>query len=104
MAWDRPGAARLAGAIDPDISSGQGESANHKKVDDGPNKEPVLPSDYRGTLPKDAVARKILEEAKFAVVAPSANRKGQTAATQASEVLAELDGEVDLLLDGGTCR
>ena len=54
--------------------------------------------------PEHVIAREILEEAKFAVVAPSANRKGQTPATQASEVLEELDGEVDLLLDGGACR
>jgi len=63
---------------------------------------------YRRTIgvrcPEDPVSRSILEQARFAVVAPSANRKGQPPATTAGEVLGELDGELDLLLDGGSCR
>ena len=63
---------------------------------------------YRRTIgvrcPEGAVARSILEQAQFAVVAPSANRKGQTPSSTAEEVLAELDGKLDLLLDGGSCR
>ena len=63
---------------------------------------------YRRTIgircPKHPVAEKLLGEAEFPVVAPSANRKGRPAAVQASEVLADLDGELDLVLDGGSCR
>ena len=63
---------------------------------------------YRRTIgircPEDQVARSILEQSQFAVVAPSANRKGQTPPTTASEVLEALDGELDLVLDGGSCR
>ncbi|NIA07611.1 MAG: threonylcarbamoyl-AMP synthase [Actinobacteria bacterium] len=63
---------------------------------------------YRRTIgircPEEPVARSILEQSRFGVVAPSANRKGQTPATTADEVLAELNGQLDLVLDGGSCR
>ena len=54
--------------------------------------------------PENAIAQKILEQSAFAVVAPSANRKGQSPACTAEEILAELDGALDLVIDGGGCR
>ncbi len=63
---------------------------------------------HRGTVglrcPDQQEIRKLLREVDFPVVAPSANRKGQAPAVQASEVLAALDGELELVLDGGSCR
>ena len=63
---------------------------------------------HRGTVglrcPDQQEIRKLLSELDFPVVAPSANRKGQAPAVQAGEVLAALDGELELVLDGGSCR
>jgi len=63
---------------------------------------------HRGTIglrcPDHEEIRNLLTEVDFPVVAPSANRKGQPPAVQASQVLAELDGELELVLDGGRCR
>ena len=63
---------------------------------------------YRGTIglrcPDHAQTRRLLEAANCPVVAPSANRKGKSPAVQAGEVMAELDGELDMVLDGGSCR
>jgi L-threonylcarbamoyladenylate synthase len=38
------------------------------------------------------------------IAAPSANRFGRVSATRAEHVLEELDGIVDLILDGGQCQ
>ena len=54
--------------------------------------------------PEHPVAQKLLREVDFPVVAPSANRKGQAAAIRGSQVLAELAGELDLVLDAGRCQ
>lgn len=63
---------------------------------------------YDGTVgmrcPSDEVAAAVLKEAGVPVVAASANRAGEPPARSASGVLAALDGEVDLLLDGGESR
>lgn len=54
-------------------------------------------------LPSDPVARDLLAAAGIPVVAPSANRSGRISPTQAAHVLAELDGRIDAMLDGGAC-
>ena len=55
-------------------------------------------------LPDHPIARAFLKACDGPVVAPSANRSGSPPPTDAQEVLAALDGEVDCLLDGGPTR
>ena len=63
---------------------------------------------HEGTIglrcPDDACASDLLEAAAVPVVAASANRAGRAAPANAPEVLEELDGKIDLLLDTGTTR
>jgi L-threonylcarbamoyladenylate synthase len=40
----------------------------------------------------------------FPIAAPSANKYGSVSPTRAEEVLAQLNGEIPLILDGGTCH
>ena len=52
-------------------------------------------------VPSHPVARGILEAFGRPVVAPSANRSGHVSPTTAQHVLADLDGRIDLIVDGG---
>ena len=52
-------------------------------------------------LPDHPVARALIAAAGTPIAAPSANRFGHTSPTSAAHVLADLDGRIDLLLDGG---
>ncbi len=52
-------------------------------------------------VPAHPVALALIRAAGVPVAAPSANRFGRTSATTAAHVLADLDGRVDLVLDGG---
>lgn len=52
-------------------------------------------------VPAHRVARALMEVAGVPVAAPSANRFAHASPTRAEHVLADLDGRVDLLLDGG---
>ncbi len=54
--------------------------------------------------PDHTVASKLLGEAGCAVVAPSANKAGADPALTGDEVLEQLDGELDMVLDSGPCR
>lgn len=54
--------------------------------------------------PDNRIASQLLQHCQSTIVAPSANITGHSPATDAEEVLAELDGRIDLLLDGGPCR
>jgi L-threonylcarbamoyladenylate synthase len=51
--------------------------------------------------PAHAVARELIRLAGVPVAAPSANRFGHTSPTTAAHVLADLDGRIDAVLDGG---
>ncbi len=55
-------------------------------------------------LPDHAVARALIEAAGRPVAAPSANRSGRPSPTRAADVLADLDGDIPLIIDGGDCR
>jgi L-threonylcarbamoyladenylate synthase len=55
-------------------------------------------------VPDHPVARAILAEFGRPVVAPSANRSGHVSPTAAAHVLADLEGRVDLIIDGGPTR
>ena len=54
--------------------------------------------------PDHPVAAALLNNIKSPVVAPSANSAGDKPATNAKEVIIVLDGQVDIILDGGECR
>jgi L-threonylcarbamoyladenylate synthase len=52
-------------------------------------------------VPAHPVARQILHAFGGAVVAPSANLSGHVSPTSAAHVLSDLDGRIDLIVDGG---
>ena len=52
-------------------------------------------------VPAHPVARDLLKAFGKPVVAPSANQSGHVSPTTAAHVRADLDGRVDLILDGG---
>ncbi len=52
-------------------------------------------------LPAHPVARRLIAAAGVPVAAPSANRSSRLSPTRAEHVLRDLDGRIDLLLDGG---
>ena len=53
--------------------------------------------------PSHPVAQALIRAAGVPVAAPSANRFGHTSPTTAEHVLADLDGRIDAILDGGPC-
>ena len=54
-------------------------------------------------MPSDPNARAMLREAKVPVAAPSANRSGKPSPTRAQHVWQDMDGRIDMILDGGQC-
>jgi L-threonylcarbamoyladenylate synthase len=52
-------------------------------------------------MPAHPVARELLAAVPFPIVAPSANRSGHVSPTSAQHVTDDLDGAIDLILDGG---
>jgi L-threonylcarbamoyladenylate synthase len=54
-------------------------------------------------VPNHSVALALIRAAGGGLAAPSANRYGRLSPTTAHHVLAELEGEVDLVVDGGPC-
>jgi len=55
-------------------------------------------------LPDNRVAQRLLDGVDGPVVAPSANLADEAPPTSADEVLEQLDGRIDLVLDGGPTR
>lgn len=54
--------------------------------------------------PAHPAMRALLEQLDFPLAAPSANRSGFISPTCAAHVLASLDGQIDMVLDGGPTR
>lgn len=54
-------------------------------------------------VPDHPVAAAVLSTASVPVAAPSANRSGRPSPTSAEHVLADLDGRIAAVLDGGAC-
>jgi len=54
--------------------------------------------------PDNRIAKELLGFATRPIVAPSANIYTRPPATSAGEVLEQLDGKIDLILDGGECK
>ena len=55
-------------------------------------------------VPDHAIARALIGKAGVPLAAPSANRSGGVSPTLPIHVLADLDGCIDMILDGGPCR
>jgi len=53
-------------------------------------------------VPDHPVARDLLAAFGRPIVAPSANRSGHVSPTSAQHVVADLDGRIDMVIDGGT--
>ena len=71
----------------------------------------IIPMQTRASLPTVAVrcpsnkiARALIRASGTAVAAPSANLSGTPSPTSASHVIDDMDGRVDVIIDGGACR
>ena len=73
------------------------------------NKSDIVP--YRTTgglesvavrMPSNKIAREFIKTAGVPVAAPSANSSGRPSPTKADHVLSDLDGKIDMVIDGGT--
>ena len=72
------------------------------------NKKEVVPYGTTGGLdtvairmPSHPVARELIKVAGVAVAAPSANTSGRPSPTTAQHVLQDMDGRIDMIVDGG---
>jgi len=54
-------------------------------------------------IPAHPIFREVLKDSGVPVSAPSANRFGKISPTSPEDVLKELDGRIDYILDGGKC-
>jgi L-threonylcarbamoyladenylate synthase len=55
-------------------------------------------------MPDCRIARDLIDRSDFPVVAPSANRAGNRSPKTAMDVLNDLDGDVDMIIDGGPTK
>ena len=53
-------------------------------------------------MPSNKIARELIKTAGVPVAAPSANSSGRPSPTKADHVLSDLDGKIDMVIDGGT--
>ncbi len=54
-------------------------------------------------LPSHEIARALIRESGTALAAPSANKSGSPSPTTAQHVMADLQGSIDAVIDGGRC-
>ena len=54
-------------------------------------------------MPDSEIAVRVIREAGLPLAAPSANLSGQRSASNAEEVIGDLNGRIDLIIDGGDC-
>ncbi len=55
-------------------------------------------------MPNNRFTLKLIERCGFPLAAPSANTSGKPSPTTAAHVLADMDGKIPLVIDGGECR
>jgi len=55
-------------------------------------------------MPKHPIALKIIEEGGGYIAAPSANTSGRPSPTLASHVISDLNGKIDIIIDGGSVQ
>lgn len=70
-----------------------------------------IPPETRGGLstvavrcPSHPVARRLIELCESPIAAPSANLSGSPSPTSASHVIDDMQGRVDMIIDGGDCE
>ena len=73
-------------------------------------KKPIVPDTVTGGLdsvalrcPSHPLAHRLLELTGRPIAAPSANLSGKPSPTNASHVIDDLSGRVDMIIDGGSC-
>lgn len=54
-------------------------------------------------MPQNEIARKIIQKLDYPIAAPSANISGKPSCTNAKDVLADMDGKIPFIVDGGDC-
>lgn len=71
-------------------------------------KKPIVPDIITGGLdtvairmPSDGIARKLIEYSNCPIAAPSANISGKPSGTQIEDIIEELDGKVEYIIDTG---
>lgn len=74
-------------------------------------KSAIIPDCITGGLdtvairfPVNKVAQRLISEAGTPIAAPSANSSGKPSPTRASHVQFDLDGKIDMIIDGGACE
>jgi len=55
-------------------------------------------------MPEDNIALSLIREAKTPIVAPSANLFGRISPTTAQHVADDLDGKIEMIIDGGKTK
>lgn len=72
-------------------------------------KLPVIPDETTGgldtvavRLPSNRIARELIRASGVFIAAPSANRSGRPSTTKASHVAEDMDGRIEMILDGGS--
>ena len=53
-------------------------------------------------MPSNKIARELIKASGVPIAAPSANSSGRPSPTKASHVILDLDGKIDMVIDGGT--
>lgn len=53
-------------------------------------------------MPSHPIARRLILESGLPIAAPSANASGRPSTTKASHVIEDLDGKIDMIIDGGS--
>ncbi|MBE6600120.1 MAG: threonylcarbamoyl-AMP synthase [Ruminococcaceae bacterium] len=54
--------------------------------------------------PSHPIARSLITAANLPIAAPSANLSGRPSPTNADDVIADMNGRVDMIIDGGECE
>ena len=72
------------------------------------NRKPCIPNNVTAGLetvgirmPSNKIARKLIELSNLPIAAPSANISGKPSGTKVEDIIDELDGKVDYILDAG---
>lgn len=73
------------------------------------NKSDIIPKETTGGLdtvairmPSHPIANRLIKEAGIPIAAPSANASGRPSTTKAGHVIEDLDGKIDMIIDGGS--
>jgi L-threonylcarbamoyladenylate synthase len=74
-----------------------------RKPEVAPSVSAGLPS-VAVRMPANSIAIELIKSARTPIAAPSANVSGRPSPTRAGHVLQDLDGRIDLILDGGPTR